>query len=297
MPNPFSTFFKRIWKSLTDPRWYQQVLKQRFSTALGYLFWFLVLVSLAWTIPGTVLMVTFGPEVRQLVENVKQDAPTMYPKGLVITVKDGVLRTNVREPYRIELPARWKTFVRDKDVKPRGKKWPTHFITIDTKAKAEDYSKYDTLILVTQRSLVVPDKESHGTRVISLEKGKDLVITKQKYDTVLREVLPYANTIVTLYNVIWICLLVLGPFLIGGALLAGKLLWLLLLSLLTLLLSMLMRRRLRYWELYKLGMYAVTGPTLLGVLFSYLPFFWFPLASTLYFLIWTGVILSKFPKR
>src|SRR3989344_4178481 len=138
----FFTIFKR---SLLDPKYYHDILKAKFSFSLKYLYTLLFFLALIHALIFSAQIAVFIPLIPRFIETAKTVVQNTYPDELVITIKDGQLSTNVKEPYSIPLPKEFP------DI------FDQNLITIDTKAQVSDYPKYQSLALVTKDSIAFFD--------------------------------------------------------------------------------------------------------------------------------------------
>lgn len=127
---------------------------------------------------GFVLAQNFETQTRTLVER-------LVPEELEIRIKDGVASTNVQEPYYITVsPDDFKgTFLEDKE---RTSTYDQRLLAIDTKGSAEDFERYQSAALLTERSFVYYD--DGDIQVRSLREMDDLVLNKVLIETKMNEV-------------------------------------------------------------------------------------------------------------
>lgn len=92
-------FGRVLWRSCTDPAYYKDLVRARASFSLKYLFVFAFLFSLVATVRYALVFASFVPNVPNYVALVKEKGAGWYPKDLVVTVKDGEVSTNAKEPY------------------------------------------------------------------------------------------------------------------------------------------------------------------------------------------------------
>lgn len=254
---------KAFWhifkKSISSFSYYKEIVKTKFSFSLKYLFFLLFIVSLLSGIRFSLEIGSLIPKIPNFVNEVRTSAQNFYPKELVVKVQEGLISTNVNEPYYLDLPN-----VVD-----------NHFITIDTKAKAEDILKYKTVILVTKDSLVTFDKES-SYRVYPLnELNKDntqssFVIDKNAYDTIIAKLLPYLDFLPALAIGLILLSIIVWPFIAAIFALLGKLIQLFFISVIVWLISKILRSKLEFWKIYQMSMHAITIPVILVLIFNLL---------------------------
>jgi Protein of unknown function (DUF1189) len=126
---------------------------------------------------GFVLAQNFETQTRTLIER-------LVPEELEIRIKDGVASTNVQEPYYITVsPDDFKgTFLEDKE---RTSTYDQRLLAIDTKGRAEDFERYQSAALLTERSFVYYD--DGNIEVQSLREMDDLVLNKLLIETKMNE--------------------------------------------------------------------------------------------------------------
>lgn len=238
--------------------------------------------------------IRFMPQVPQFKENVKLTARLFYPDELKITVVGKKIKTNVKEPYVIEIP--------NQPTNSTGQESVAHFITIDTQGAVENYAKYKTAILVTDSLVIIPDNQPSKTyKVLMMEDllknvPEGSVLDKNVYTKVTEPLFPYLDY---LPLVIWITIalaLLIFPF-VGAALgLSWQLLRLLGLALLVFIAAKIMKKKFSYRETYRLSMHGVTIPIVLSLLFRF-PGFNLGIINTLIFVVFMTVVISKLDSR
>jgi signal peptidase I len=101
----------------------------------------------------------------------------LYPAELSITITNGRISTNVREPYHITIsPDKIFDLFSTKD-NPEDRVTKMRLLSIDTKAKIEDFDRYQTYALLTGSSLVY--KRNGNITVTPLDNIDKLEINKE----------------------------------------------------------------------------------------------------------------------
>lgn len=258
------TFFRTLRKSLTSFPYYKEILKAKFSFSFKYLYFLLYLINLVLGIWFAVAIVFLMPLVPNFLAQVKDVAYKSYPSELVVTIDNGKVKTNVKEPYFIDFP---------KEFRNVGGLENFRLVTIDTKAQVGDYPKYNTVVLVTGDSVVYPDSSSGsratGTyKVVPLSQagsaGQKMVIDKAGYDKVVTSLLPYLNYVKPLMWVGVFLSIFLLPFLGASMAMIGKLVYLLITSLIVLLVIKIMKKTYSYSQIYRISMHGLTLPILIS---------------------------------
>ncbi|TSC59087.1 MAG: Uncharacterized protein Greene041619_109 [Candidatus Peregrinibacteria bacterium Greene0416_19] len=290
-------FFERVWLSMTRPSSYKELLGKPFASGAWYLYWFLFLTSLISIVPASLALFAAAPAAGGFVDELKADVRALFPSELTVTVEDGEVRTNVQEPYYIDMPERWKNAMEkhrnaneDKDKSEEFQ----HLVAIDTAASAEDYPRYQSLALVTARSIIFRDKNG-GYRVQPIGKEVTMMINRQRYQEMTGKVLPYLEYATGFIVAGGIFLLLLAPFAAAGFRLAGYLIYLLVTSVLLFWLGLIMKKKILYADLYKLSFYGLSLPIVYGLV-ARLVGFPSPYIFTLLFLVWMGGVIRHLPK-
>ncbi len=278
----FALTFKR---SLTEPKYYNDILKAPFSFSLKYLFFLLFLVILVKGVAFSASIVSLFPKVPGFVATAKQTVREFYPPELTITVNDGTVRTNVDEPYTIPFPKRLN--IRDLD-----------FAVIDTNAPIDDAKKYRSVLFVNKNAVAYPDNENKGGyKVYFLNEHKGyFIINKTAYDRTTAKLLPYFDFApYALYVLIAVSLIIAPVF---GSLftLSGTMFYLAFMSLFLWIVSKIMQRRVGYTDVIRLGMHAITFSLVFDLLKSLFNLD-IPFTYTAPFIIWMLLVFNSLDKK
>ena len=101
----------------------------------------------------------------------------IYPAGLELRIQNGRVSTNVREPYFISFSQSQFNQLLQPGKSPGKGRAKVRVLTIDTKAKVEDFEKYQSYMLLTGNSLVYLN--SGRITVTPLDRVTNLVINKE----------------------------------------------------------------------------------------------------------------------
>lgn len=239
-------FFTTIKNSIYSPEFYSSVPLSSFWKAFRYLLLFFVILAVIQTI---IVSLTIGVVQKEL-NTFLTTAINYYPKELEVTLKNGQVTTNVKEPYFIPLP--------------KGKDWERekikNLIVIDTKTpfSAQQFNMYSAGMWITKDAAYYKKNNTKIEAFDLSEIKQDVVINRSLIQMLGDKIRPY---------LVYVTPILLVVAFIGT--LAGfelKLLYLLILALGILLLSKIMKWGLSYAHSYKVGMYAVT----LGILVDFL---------------------------
>lgn len=268
-------------KSITSFSYYHEVVKTKFSFSLKYFIFFSFLF-------GTMLSISLSfviiPSVNTVLNRFQSRIASLYPIDLVITVRNGEVSTNTTEPLRFPIPIELFTEVPGA-ISDQNQKY---LLTIDTKAKIEDYAQNQSIILVTRDSAVISENNSY--RVYPLKDVGDVTVNKQLIDDLLVKLTPILKYLPILTAVLlWFILTIFLPL--------SRLLSLLILSLILLLAGNLMKLNLSYKKIYQIGLHSLTLPTLIQIgLLSFglippIPFF-----NSILFILYTLIIFAELKK-
>ena len=254
MTTKIRTFLCVFKNSLVNFDYYREVLTTKFSFSLKYFYGLLVVTSFISFLPLIFGVLFFIPQWPATESKIKTMAESAYPANLVLTVKDGQLSTNVREPYYVDAPGQL-----DK-----------HLVAIDTKGSADDYVKYNSYILLTKKSFVSPKSGSNSNlEIVPLADLQDnITVNQDTYIEMLGKVYPYFQYAVPLLWGLAVFLLTVGPFLLGGLVLPFKLLHLLIFSVVAHFILLMAKKKLSYVETYKMALHASTLPIIFFTLLA-----------------------------
>ncbi len=284
-------FFRTVVDSACKPRTYGAHVKERTSAGLGYLYWLLVCTSTVTSIVLALLYVPTRPDIQEFFAKTGPALKNVYPAELVLDIQSGALSTNVDEPYIID-PEFWPTL---RDSADGTSSFTTHFLTIDTNASIDDFESYDTAILATRTHVVY--KRDDGIRANPFSEMKEhVVVDKEMFDNTIDAAIPFLEAAPLWIDRGVVAGLLLLPFVGAGFAWAWYLFILLIWSLLAWAISGMMGRKLTYGQIYRLGLYGVTLPILLGLLVQLTPAASRPLLPTVIFLVFMGLVFKYIPR-
>ncbi len=253
-------FFQEIYNSLFNFDAYRIWQGDAFGKNLGYLFKLLLLTTFLSVLPIFFLLITQSFKLPDIVSQGRQTLQSAFPKELVLTIKNGQLSTNVKEPYYYDLPKSWAG----------GASPTTHLITIATDSQVEDYERYESVVLVTKNAVVYPKSGSSQKEVLFLRDIKDGKFGYQDYTKGLSQLDPYWNYIYPVFWFLVISLVLFVPFLGAAFGLLGQLLYLVFLGGVLWLIAKPLGFNKNFGQIYRILMHASTLPILfftgLGIL-------------------------------
>lgn len=284
MLKKLSTYNYVFWKSISSFKYYQDVVKTKFSFSFKYFWTFSLFLGLIISIP---LNFTVIPAVNQFVNRAQTRLPNLYPQDLVITIKDGQVSTNVAEPLRFPIP--YELFT---DTPPAiSDQKQQYLITIDTNAQVENYKSSQSLIFITRDNLVITEDLDGSYRLFPISDIDDITIDKPQIDSLVNLLLPWFKYLPWLLGIIiFLVFIIFLPLL--------RLISLVFLSLILLVGANLLKLNLNYKKIYQIGLHSLTLPTLIQVgiaafgLVIPIPFF-----TSIVFLLYTLVILADMWKK
>jgi hypothetical protein len=233
---------------------------------------------------SAIYMATLLPKLPEFVTTAKNRLDTFYPSNLVITIKDGIVTTNTDEPVFLNIPE-----AVDEDIK--------HVVTIDTKAKVEDYYDYDTFFLVTDDSVVYPESDDKTYSVTSIKELQEEVditqIDRNVYEEFLGVAYPALDSIPKLAPFILIGVVLIVPFIASVFEFIRNIIIVALLSVMTFVFALLLKINLPYLKIFQMGLHAVTIPLIL-MLILFFTGASVPLLFIASFLLWMVIILTQY---
>lgn len=170
-------------RSLLPFKHYTAILTgtESFRAILAVLFLALVLTIK----PAFFIFKDVYPLVQNLESKIINLIDEVYPQELEIKIKNGVASTNVTEPYYIsvrqETLANLFSFKKG-DPNTQSK---VRLLAIDTKGKADEFDRYQSLALLTESSLVY--YKDKNVNIYSLRQVKDLTVNKDFIKSKIKE--------------------------------------------------------------------------------------------------------------
>lgn len=277
-----NTFFSTLVKTFTSPAYYLDILKARFSFSLKYFLVFFFLYAIVGTVITSLQIV---PPVTKFLSVLPSRIESIYPQGLEIYLKDGLLSTNVPEPYSIPISVIEKAFS-DQVLGTSTTDQIENILVIDTKDNAENFRDYKTVVLLTQKSLVTLN-DDNSLKMYSFTSDMNGTLTKAMVSDLISKVAPYLGYVAPLMvGAIFLGLLISTP--------VYYLLYLLFFAFLFWILAKITKVHLTYSKSYQLGLHLCTiTATLFGLLSLLDLTVSFPFAQTAILLSISTLILIK----
>lgn len=255
------SFLTTVKRSAFDISYYQQLVTKTFFAGVKYLYLLLLICFFIGSVKSAITFIPKIPKMLPVISDIRNSIMNDYPTELVITIKNGELKTNVQEPYYIDSFLRKIT-----NLSPE-----YHFITIDTKANLEDFVSYKTGILVTRTGIIHKDDSKAGYKVYLFEKNYNFTMDKAVYDKLVEKIGPILNYAPIIMIVIFCISFIIGPFIGAGFALTGKLIYVLIMALIFLIIAKVLKKDLTYKKIYVLSLFGLTLPVIVETIQSYLP--------------------------
>jgi|GEM_PF-2788053 hypothetical protein len=246
-------FFKNVYRSLFDLKFYQKILTAPFSFSLKYLAFLFFVISLLNVLLFIPNLISLRAKTPDFTKKIKSAAMNFYPDSLTFNIKNGVFSTNVKQPYAIPLPKEFAS----------GAKTEKNFIVIDTEAGPDDTKKYQTDILVTK--YMVAYRNDNGYKMQFFDDFKqDISVDKDIYLKTVRSLSPYLDQGQKIVTGLIILFILTAPLLAAFFSLAAKMFYLLFVSLVPSLIGRIFNKNINYKKAYQLGMHTTTVTVLIS---------------------------------
>ena len=240
-------FLKKVKSSVYDPLYYSEILNMNFGGSLKYFFKLSLLLAL---VGAVYLSFVSIPKVNSFISTFGDRVVDAYPAELEVRLKNGLVSTNVVEPYIIPLP-------KDEFNADYNKSNYENLIVIDTKSdlSLDKFNAYNTVVLLTKNAVLTRDK---GKITITELKGtSDLTINRDKLVYWVGKVTPFVKKLPYIIPVI----VFTGLFLYF----AFSLFYLLFVALLVFIIGKIRKLGLSYKKSYQISLHAITLPLILSM--------------------------------
>lgn len=287
-------FIRTFWQSLTNPSYYRDILSAKLSFSFKYLFALLFSISLIIGVSLSIKIARFIPQVPKFTESTKSFMAETYPKELKLTLKEGKITTNVKEPYFIDLKESDKG-----TIEPF-----KHFIAIKTKGNVEDAKSLDSLFFVTADSLIVSEGGGSGNyRVVSLNEvlakiPNGVSMDKTLFVSVLNTFTPYVLKVLPrIIIAVSIAILIFYPLLRGTLGFIFQAIFLLPAALVLFIGVKLLKKNLSFAKTYQMSLHGATIPVTLSFIIGFSGLYpYISIVSWLAFFVFMFVVISKLDK-
>ena len=256
-------FFKNIVRTIYDKSFYAESENEPFWKRYNMLYVVHLILAITFVFGMANFYYANKADVARFGVNVEKSLPSLYPKDLVLTLKNGELSTNQKEPYYLG-----NTFV--KSVSDEDSMSNANFITIDTKATLDDYESLKTLILLTKKGAIVKQSERGEIRFYpytqftpAKSQNETITFDYQKYMKGVAEFGPLVRKIPEIFAYGVVIAAILTLLIVPLFTTLGWLISLLFLSIVGYFAALIIKRKKSYGYIYKMGIYLAIPLTLL----------------------------------
>jgi hypothetical protein len=161
-----NTFFRTLINSLSNPKYYADVLKVKAWFSWKYFLFWNVLASLV------VLMYVLPPVIAFKPSEATHEIVTVYPEELEIYGSERGITINQERPYRIPFPKKWMYGVSEADKEninindvPLDEAESLALVTFDTDANIQniqDFYESESLAVLTESTIYMLDDADTG---------------------------------------------------------------------------------------------------------------------------------------
>lgn len=290
-PRVFAVTF---WKSLTKPSYYKDIKEAKLSFSLKYLFTLFILTSFIIGLGISVRMLRLVTESPKFLESTKGFILETYPDELKLTLKEGKITTNVKEPYFIDLAEDKKVTITPFE----------HLIAIDTKADSEEIKNLNSLLLITDDDLVIWEgSESASFRVFPLSDALSKIpngvgMDKTLFTSILETFTPYATkALPKIIIAISLLIFIFYPLIAGSLGFLFRLIFLLPATLVLFIVVKLLKKDLTFAKTYQMSLHGATIPAVISFVFAFPGLYpYISIASWIVFFVFMFVVISKLDK-
>jgi hypothetical protein len=283
LKNNFGAFIN----SFVSVDFYRRQLKKPLSASLTFFVFFSLIYAAAST--GFIWFRNLKP-IQPAISNIPARLAGVYPEELEITLIDGVVSTNVTEPFFIPV-SRLEHVLRDirDDILGSVSTGLDYLLVIDTGAPIEDFYHYQTFALLTGEYLIYHsgDASVSQVRIISLSEVDDLIINRQIVDQLAQQLTPYTRFVTPIILLaVWLYFALLLPLV--------RLVFVGILSLPVLGIAKLLKTNYSYLQVFQLNLHLfVVVLTLLSFIILVTGGLTVPYAHPMLLLIAATLILAK----
>jgi hypothetical protein len=289
------TFAYSFKKSLLSPLYYKDVAKSKVSFNVKYLLFLLYLSALISSFYVAAKTIRVVPEVTENTRAFVTEVSETYPSELEINIKDGLLTTNVEEPYAISYTSKTSEFLNSVNSKEDYLKLK-NFIVIDTSATGEDFANYNAFAVVTSKYLYFYDDDTNGFRAVPLENIDNFKLNQEIFMGFLTSLDPFIQIVPSIMYGFAVFAVLIGPFIVAAGNFIGKMVFIFITALVLWGLSGVLKRGFSYKEIVKMSMHGVTLSVLASLLGFYLGFSFFGMFGII-FLAFMTFVLAKQPRK
>lgn len=281
-------YFRRAIRACTEPASYADIRAKSRPPSWSYFFTLLATFALLSSFMVTAHVAMF--DLHALFARIGSEAVAAYPDELVITTSGGVLSVNQETPYEVPMPQHWQTFFEAADSEEEVPFSNLAVFIGDAEVPLDDIRDLDAFLVFTDTMMYGLNPAKGEIRAFDVSVLGDRVIAKEniaEWNAMGISVLSDLWLFQKWFYVPMAFLLVFGAFFMASA--GFRIVQLLLFSLLGFAVAAMFfgKAKLRFSEVFHLGMYALTPVIVLQWLAGLIgfPYAVFPV-SLLVFLVW-----------
>lgn len=216
-------FKEELINSLFDISFYKTLVNKSLRYSIRYLHLLIMVIMYIYTAFVVVPLYIQGRNIPQYISAGYKFINEIYPEGLVLTLKNGSLRSNVDEPFYIDSSKTSDSITSFQ-----------HLIAIDTKNTYSELNNYHSFIIVNKNNIHIMtshDSQKKDYQTFSLKEIDGYyVINKEMYQKMSDSIKPYASYIPLYYYIGLSLFLVLFPIIGSVIYLFGTIVYLLFFS-------------------------------------------------------------------
>ncbi len=234
-----TSFFTTIPKAIYSTDFYKEIPLKPMKKILGYFF---LLILLIVVIQTAVLAVPILTQTENQLKTWLNTTINYYPTDLVVTIQKGRVSTNATEPYFIPFPPQNASASTDQF---------NNLVVIDTKTPftITQFNEYKTVAWMAQDSIFYYDRQQ-GVKTMDLSKIDYFKVDKSFIQILTDKIGPWLK----FAGPGLVVLILIGLFLANTL----RLIQLLIIAFLVWLLLKVMKKGVKYWDAYKISLYAIT---------------------------------------
>jgi len=262
-------------KNLFSVKYYTDILTghSHFKPILAAIF----LATILTIKPSIFIFKDMYPVVQNLEKKTLALVDEIYPQELEIKIASGQVSTNVTEPYYVTVRQETLEGLLSLKHEDQNTKSKIRLLAIDTKGKADEFERYQSLALLTETSVVY--YRDNNVNIYPLREIKDLTVNRDAIKSKVKNI-NKDNRIekITVVGVL------LAPFFILSWLITAKLIVFLLLTLIVYLMIRINQLPIGFKNTFRYASAVSFIPTLIWSLMSFIPFFSKNIFATSYLL-------------
>lgn len=241
-----------IQKSIYGPEHYQAILTQPLRASFKYFAALALLLTVFLTIISSIPLIM---NANVFVHEFPAKFFAYFPDELEVTVVNGVVSSNVAEPYFLPIPTELSAAMGSK------KGTLTNIAVIDTATpfSLDQFAAYKSALWIGRDQMVYVD-DGGAIKIQPIEKTFNYVLNETKLRGIESRMSPYYAYVGPL--------IVLAIFLVLAVGFASNIIYLLFGALIIMLVGRILKLRLSYRKAYQIGLHAITLPLLIDAMLA-----------------------------